>query len=78
MHFKVKLFNTFMCARYEEITSRGRGVIIEDLSRAATGVVSSISTASSLLNGTMLIITSVVLLFYLSYLIHPIHMVDLF
>jgi subfamily B ATP-binding cassette protein MsbA len=72
LHFKVKLFNTFMCARYEEITSRGRGVIIEDISRAATGIVSSISVAASLLNGMMLTITSVVLLFYLSWWSIPI------
>jgi ABC-type multidrug transport system fused ATPase/permease subunit len=72
LHFKVKLFNTFMCARYEEITSRGRGVIIEDLSRAATGIVSSISVAASLLNGVMLTVTSIVLLFYLSWWSIPI------
>ena len=47
LDFKVKLFNRFVRARYEEITARGRGVIIEDLSRAATGVVSSISVAAS-------------------------------
>ncbi|HCU80408.1 MAG: hypothetical protein CL606_00685 [Anaerolineaceae bacterium] len=72
LDFKVKLFNTFMRARYEEITARGRGVIIEDLSRAATGIVSSISVAASLLNGFMLTITSVVLLFYLSWWSIPI------
>ena len=72
LDFKVKLFNRFVRARYEEITARGRGVIIEDLSRAATGVVSSISVAASLLNGFMLTITSVVLLFYLSWWSIPI------
>jgi len=72
LDFKVRLFDTFMCARYEEITARGRGVIIEDLSRAATGVVSSISTASSLLNGVVLTITSLILLFYLSWWSIPI------
>ena len=77
LDFKVKLFNRFVRARYEEITARGRGVIIEDLSRAATGVVSSISVAASLLNGFMLTITSVVLLFYLWFLKHQLINQDL-
>jgi len=77
LHFKVRLFGKFMRASYDEITTRGRGVIMEDLSRAATGVVSSISTAASLLNGLMLTITSGILLFYLSWFAIPIVAVPL-
>jgi len=46
--------------------SRGRGATIEDLSRASTGVVSSITVAAGLLNAIAQIITGTILLFYLA------------
>ncbi|MDP6772451.1 MAG: hypothetical protein QF704_17220, partial [Anaerolineales bacterium] len=64
--FRVRMFERFMRATYDNVMSRGRGVTIEDLSRASTGVVSSITVAAGLLNAIAQIITGTILLFYLA------------
>ena len=64
---KLSLFEKFLYARYEEVTKRARGVIVNDINRPAETIASSVITLGSLWNGLFTSALMIALLVYLSW-----------
>lgn len=64
---RLGLFEAYLRAQYSEITSRGRGVMYEDIDKASNGVGNAIFVGVQLLTSVTYVITALGLLFYISW-----------